>query len=375
MTWRGSSFSKLIFATCLLGMGFYAGYLVTINGMLGALQANNAPLSQSTQINTERKAQHTKHAWLDIENALINDAHQIDDTSVYLVDETDIDDTSAVPEVLEYAWRDPNDIIAMFDELLSLSNATSDEEIRAFSQAIDQLRNALSDSPTQLAILTEYMQSLDVESVAFRYITAIMQGLPDNKGQAAMQSVALRLSQQGDVQSQQQFLHLVSNSYESTENPEILAALVDIALYSEASPDTKLQALDLVMPFQITNVEKQQILSHINTMIDSAVAGDKGALLNHAFRFSSHDEREIMANQYIDAENDMELRYSVLDGLHAGSVPRSQQIKERLFTIVQDPSDPLNQQAAHALMYVFDISNDEYQLIKQSNVLPTNDQR
>jgi hypothetical protein len=253
----------------------------------------------------------------------------------------------------------------MLNELMALSEPGNNQDIDAFAKAMDQLRRALADSPTQLAILVEHMQTLDFDARAFHYITAILQGLPDEKGYAAMQNAALQLSQRSDDKSRQQFLHLVSNTYNAADNPEILRTLVEIALYSDQRTYVKLDALDLVMPFQITGVERTQILNGLNGMLESADQAEQGALVNHILRFSNAEERARMATNFINAENDIELRYSVFDGIHSGTVPTSPMLKEQLFSIAKNPQDPLHEQAKHALMYVFDISNQEYQQLKE----------
>lgn len=364
MKWR----SFLVVFT-LMGGAFYGGYIA---GNEGLFAPNIEHLKQAPPARdpTSRTPPETvKHAWQNLEQALQkSDQKQLFVTNDAIDESADkrslsVEQISTAAEI--FRWQDPNDIVAMFDELISLSELSDNQDLGAFSRAIDQLRGALTDSPTQLAILVEHLQSLNFDSKEFHYITAILQGLPDQKGYAALQNTALRLSQRDDAQSRQQFLQLVSNTYNSADNPEILSALVDIALYSDSPANTKLEALDLLMPFQITSIEKGQILTHINTMLESADSAEQGALVNHALRFSDSQERQRMAEKFIDKENNIELRYSILDGLRGGTVPRSAQIKEALFTIASDRSDPLHQQAKHALMYTFDISNQEYQLLKQ----------
>jgi hypothetical protein len=99
-------------------------------------------------------------------------------------------------------------------------------------------------------------------------------------------------------------------------------------------------------------------------MLDNPDLTDKNAVVSHVLRFSNAEQRSNIASQYIDSSNNDDLRYSILDGLHMGTVPRTNDIKERLLFIAQDPQDPMREQAKHALMYVFDISNQEYQQIK-----------
>ncbi|WP_371193232.1 hypothetical protein [Glaciecola sp. SC05] len=359
MNWRA-----LVIALLLLASGFYGGYTAAVLGLFGG-KVNQAPSQQVDQKLAAQNTSKAPHAWLDIEQGLRKKTSDPSETSVYLAPTDLVELPEEENQGEDYRWQDPSDIISMFDELMSLSEPADDDEVAAFSRAIDQLRTALADSPTQLAILVEHMQTLSFDSKEFHYITAILQGLPDQKGYASLENAALRLSQQEDLQSRQQFLHLVSSTYTATENPEILSALVNIALYSQADEEAKLEALDLVMPFQITSVEKSQILSTLYGMLENPDTENRSTLANHTLRFSSNDEREVIANRFIKPENDLELRYSILDGLHAGTVPRSAQIKEQLFTIARDSSDPLSDQAKHALMYVFDITNQEYQQLKQ----------
>lgn len=360
MNWR-----PLLLGLALIALGFMGGYNAAQLGMPD--RESEIIEQESGQSNTSlaEQTETVSYAWLDMEQALASRQQTSNEQNPNVSLAVPVEEDTDSAQSNSYEWQNPDDIVAMFNELMRLSEPGNEDGIKAFSSAIDQLRIMLAESPTQLATVVDHMQTLDLESKEFHYLTAILQGLPDEKGYSALESAALRLIQRDDQQSRQKFLHFVSNSDNSADNPEILAELVDIALYSELSANTKLEALDLVMPFQITQVEKQQILSHINSLLESSDGDAKGPLVNHALRFSDSQERERMATKFISNENDIELRYSILNGLHAGTVPRSENIKTQLFSIASDPADPLNNQAKHALMYLFDISNIEYQRIKE----------
>ncbi|MBT1451935.1 hypothetical protein KJ365_13665 [Glaciecola sp. XM2] len=350
-----------VWLTALLGIVFYAGYYVGQNTSSPSQTGWVAPQRATSQIQSETDTPHNWFINLDenspeAQSTLAQSDDSLDDGLQSTLDETNIDS--------QLEWDDPNDIVSMFNQLLDLSSPQTDEDMRLFSQAIDQFRASLSDSPTQLAIMMDYLQGLEFGSKEYHYVTSIMQGLPDGQGRAALENLALQISGNTDSASRQQFLHLVSNSYASADNPEIIASLVDIAIYSEESMDTKLSALDNMMPFQISDVERQQILSGLDGMIEQSNVDEKSALLNHVLRFSNRDQRQELAMTYISDQNDVQLRYSVLDGIHSGNIPRTDALKEQLFSIASNPSDPLHQQAKHALMYTFDITNQEYQRLQ-----------
>lgn len=348
---------------CISTVAFYAGYRVGLQKSSPAsLETVKSPSTPTRQSANESDL---PHAWKILPSKVEN-SNAVSASSLPPIIDAQDDIASEDTSLLEdsFQWRDPGDIISMFNQLIELSEPKTDEDMRLFSQAIDLFRGALANSPTQVAIIAEYLQTLTFGSKEFHYITSILQGLPEQKGLVAIENLALQLSQRSDSASIQQFLHLVSNVQNSADNPEILDSLVNIAIYSTEPTGTKLEALDMVMPFQISEVERQQILSGLTSMLEQSDTAEKSALLNHKMRFSDSQQRQEIAMSLISNDNDLELRYTVIDGLHSGNVPRSAALKEQLFSIAADQNDPLQQQAKHALMYSFDINNQEYQRLK-----------
>jgi hypothetical protein len=348
----------------LSALTFAVGYQVGQKTGTSELLVKSKPvLNESTSSASRNKL---PHAWIVLDDASNDTPTSAKEALTRPEPEDGVDETEEPLSVLEdaFVWRDPSDIISMFNQLIELSEPQTDEDMRMFSQAIDQLRDALANNPTQLARMAEHLQSLEYGTKEFHYVTSLLQGLPDQKGRAALQNLALQLSQRTDSSSIQQFLHIVSNAQDSADNPEILSSLVNIALYSPEATQVKLEALDMVMPFQVSDVERQQILSGLNGILEQSEDGEVGAVLNHVMRFSNAQQRQEMAINLISTGNDIELRYTVIDGLQSGNIPRSADLKEQLFSIATNPSDPLHQQAKHALMYTFDISNQEYQRLK-----------
>ncbi|WP_395343682.1 hypothetical protein PN836_003915 [Ningiella sp. W23] len=365
-------FRILLLVAALIGLAFFLGYRFGFSE--AKLEHSLTSLALSQHKNQDASAGDTQlpftHPWLaapssdELAKSPPSNVDTNNDQSEPQLDDVN-DDMDAVFEFDEYQWQNTNDIVAMFNELMTQAEPTTDEGYALFSQMIDQFRTALADSPEQLNTLLTYMMTLEFESRDFHYITSIVQGLTDGVGQTAMQNTALQLAQRSDQASQQQFLHLVSSTYQSSDDPEILNALVGLALYSDADTYTKLHALDLVMPFQVNNTERQQILSGLNTMLDEAPSEGKSAILSNVLRFSSSQQRENLARTMISRNNDIDVRYSILDNIHTGVIPKSADLKNELMNIAVNTDDPMQEQAKHALMYVFDISNEEYQRINQ----------
>jgi len=208
----------------------------------------------------------------------------------------------------------------MFEQMMALSDPVTNEEITVFSQAIDEFRAALVNSDADVASLLEHMSAIDPNSKEFGYIVSLIAALPDQRGYEALEDVALTLAQSNEQRSVDKFLDILGSSYSGTDNPEVVSALMDIALYSEFEDTTKLNALDYLHPFQISSVEKQEIQSNLSTLLDEAPMYEKSTYLNHILRFSNQDT---------------------------------------------SPDDPLQVYAQHTLMYSFDISNEEYLRLKQ----------
>ena len=361
---------KFVAPLTILGLAFYGGYLLGVNSKEAPSDEQN--LAQGQAINEFAAPKMQPHAWSSFDDLLKQNEQNNNVFAEQTQSANEPADENTTEQSLditaqEYQWEDPDDIIAMFNELITLSLPNTDKDVRSFGQAIDQLRAVLADSPAQLSIIIEHMQTLDPNSREFNYVTAVLQALPEQKGLQALERAALQASQRFDSASRQQFLHLVANTHNAADNPEILNSLVDIALYSDEASSTKLNALDLVMPFQVGSIERQQILSGLNGMLEDSEFDNKNAVVSHVLRFSNQEQRSTLASKYIGSSNDDELRYSILDGLHSGTVPRSDNIKQELLFIAQDPQDPMRDQAKHALMYVFDISNEEYRQIKDSS--------
>ena len=363
----------------LLALGFYAGYMASVHDIFDNDIFNNdknsdaLSLEQASELNPKPNPDQNKlgenklpqHAWQHIDpgtGKLIVADGQTNAASADTNDGTDPEGQST-PD--SFDWQNRGDIISMFEQMMALSDPVTNEEITVFSQAIDEFRAALVNSDADVASLLEHMSAIDPNSKEFGYIVSLIAALPDQRGYEALEDVALTLAQSNEQRSVDKFLDILGSSYSGTDNPEVVSALMDIALYSEFEDTTKLNALDYLHPFQISSVEKQEIQSNLSTLLDEAPMYEKSTYLNHILRFSNQDEKLELAQRYLAQEQNQELRTTIIDKLAYGAVPRTESLRETLMTIATSPDDPLQVYAQHTLMYSFDISNEEYLRLKQ----------
>ena len=102
-------------------------------------------------------------------------------------------------------------------------------------------------------------------------------------------------------------------------------------------------------------------MSHLNALLDTNGSLSQDIIVNHWLRFSNSRERESFAYEYINLNQDLETRHTILQGLQSGLIPRTQSLKERLLNAANNHSDPLRNEAIQVLKSVFYISNIEYQ--------------
>jgi len=259
---------------------------------------------------------------------------------------------------------DTYDAISMLSKVIVLSEMGNYADQDEIAEALDSFKNLLVTSPEERANLIDHMRTLNFESKEFHHIVSILQELPEHQGSLALTSVALELSLNNDIKSQEQFLLLTANLNNNIENPRIHSALADIAIYAEDSDHIVLDALNLLKPFHIDDYEKKQILTRINSLLATSDTINHSQLINNALKFSNNEEREHMASQFIGSNYDIETRQEILSGLHTGIVPRSNQLKKLLLNIASNQSDPLNQAAQNTLKELFYITYQEYKQIK-----------
>lgn len=250
----------------------------------------------------------------------------------------------------------------LIDYLVQIATSDNPDDMQHFAKTMDQLRAAVKNDPNAVQALIEHFMGADAEAKSPYYIISVLQGADLPNREQVFANLAQRLAGQGNPLSQAKLLHLVSSTGLQDSFPEATNMVTDIALYADT--DTKLYALDLLMPYQLDANQKYVVLTDLKQSLNSLDEDQRSYAIEHIMRFSDASEREQMAKDYLSTVNDLNTRVAVLSSLHSGTLAPSDTLKTQLFAIARDSSDPLSRHAKHALMNVFDINNDEYQALK-----------
>lgn len=346
--------TKIISIACILCITFVAGYLAGSNtqlkSILSIIKPENAQTAKTldTSSSTFIVAQTTSISVAQEELEL--DAPSGTDT-------TTLNNMTTIV--------DNGDIIAMFNDFVTYS--TSNSEYKEYGKKIDDIRKILVSSDSELALLLEYFDQVPIDSQASYMLVSIIMGLPQELGEPAMQRVMENALQKADPANLTNFLELVART--GIKSSSITMSLKDIAIFS-GKDDEALRALDMLMPYELSYVENQQVTDRLKAAIDSSEKADSPYYFSQLLRFSNSTQREQLALDIFnatDANNSMQS--IVMDSIQAGTLNRSTALKDALFNIAKQDQSELQQQAIYTLLYRFDLSQDEYNNISRGQNL------
>ncbi len=255
-------------------------------------------------------------------------------------------------------------VFEILDFLLKISTSDKQEDMELFSPTLSRLKQAVKDDPQNMQVLLDYFLQAETDSRAPYYITSILQGADIPDKDFIINNLVQSLSSQGTENANNKLLHLVASTGAHHDNPDIALSLKNIAIYGTEINENKLYALDLLMPFQLKDEEKTKVVNDFTAALDTATSEEKSYWVENIIRFSPKQERTALASNFLSNNNDFATRVAILSTLHNGSIRPNDELKQQLFDIAQNANDPLTRHAKDALLYVFEINNDEYQILK-----------
>jgi len=270
-------------------------------------------------------------------------------------------------ESIDPLFSPPHDLvdpIALLEYLSLLTSSDNPENIDQFAVYMDKLRQSLKDSPENLQILLDHFVALPLDSKQAYYITSLLQSGPIANRESVLNQLVQRLSFEGTPTSNEKLLQLVSNIGFEAQQTEVVDAVMNIALYTEASDPNKLFALDLLMPYQLNTLEKQKVVDELRYALLNTEQKDKSYFVESIMRYSDANDRQNLANEFLQIENDFSARVAVISSVHSGILSPNDNLKSELFNIALNNNDPLQKHARNALLYAFDINNSEYQMLQ-----------
>ncbi|GBL02779.1 hypothetical protein KUL10_00520 [Glaciecola sp. KUL10] len=334
-----------MFVVIALCLSFYLGYKLGVSDSKPRLSTNTISTSNSDTHESALGITQTHEVATDAldtpANALETNALEVDEL-IETQNNTNIS----------------NDIVDLFSELISLQHSSSD--YRLYGSKIDEIRQRLIDNPTDIAIISEHFETLATDSNESYVIVSILQGLPDKQGVNALTQLALQSLDYSNEKGNQQFLEIVGRT--GLTNESITNGLKNIALYGELS-EQRLYALDMLMPFQLTQNENQAVLAQLSQMqLSNEDQGKANYLFGQTLRFSDSQSRtELALNTLQDDSIDINRQSIVLDFIELGQIEKSQATKETLFALARSQGHPLQENAIKVLVSSFDINQEEYQ--------------
>ena len=352
---------------------FTLGYQLGISNTLASLSSNTYTLAQHSEHNQTNSVNSTntgknlhelapnESTALSNRTALSNDI----DASASTIDTSEAALSSLILKtssgLLMNKESSTKDMLAFLNDI---SKSTTSADINLYGPAMDLIQQAINDNPNRMDELVEYFVEADASSRSTFYITSLIQGSDLSNKTEIINDLITRLSDLGDDLSNSKLLNLVSNTGAHYDNQEVTNSIKNIALYSQNQDNNRMYALDLLKPFQLSNQEKEVLVSNFTVELEQGDNIEKAALLENIIRFSDIQKRPQIAANYLSDAHELQTRVAVLSAVHRGTVSKTNALKQQLFNIAEDGNDPLNSHAKDTLIYAFEINNEEYIRLK-----------
>lgn len=232
-------------------------------------------------------------------------------------------------------------------------------------QRYANLRNTLQDNPALIQDTVAKLAGLSSEDPEFNLLISAIQSTSSKEAEQALLELAEQYALNNDLNSQSKFIALLSSTSSNIKSPLLVQGLFDIAATKPIDSNTKVAALNLLQPYQLTDFERQQIVNDLEHSIIELQASEAEILLSQLMRFSPNTQRSDIASNML-SNNPDSIRLAVFDNIRSGSIPVNDTLKQQLLEIAHNASDPLRFEAQNTLITGFDLSHQEYALLTQN---------
>lgn len=356
------SMAKLVLFICFTICVFIAGYLVGSQALSTSPQLVNNTSTPLVKLSPADVAFETEPVTSELNSPQIGISANSDEDPIVKSNECNtIGDAAPI-------LNSSNDVLSLFDELISYSQSNGDYS--QFGKKIDEIRKILVNDSAELASLLEHFEQIPIDSQANYMLVSILMGLPQELSQTAIIQISEKTLNNNTNTNKADFLELVART--GIKSTNITNAIKDIAIYSENNEET-LRALDMLMPYDMSRVESEQVKERLTFAIADSDAENQAYYFSQLLRFSSAKEREQIASREFEKnEPNYAIQSNILDALQSGVMDRSPKLKESLLAIANSDSHPLQTQSIYTLLYRFDLSQTEYQNLVKGKDLDLN---
>ncbi|MDC2887862.1 hypothetical protein [Psychrosphaera algicola] len=245
-----------------------------------------------------------------------------------------------------------------FINFSNLDQSIGNEQLIATQ--FDLLKNALINQPNNVDELVDLLSNAEVNSNTFDTILVAIGALPNEDADSALLQIAEQyVITLDDETSRENFLAVLSNTTSLIKPDHMIRSLVEIAMLDQPEIDITLEALNFTEPHQLYESERTEITHKLNQLISNSSEEDAARMLPQLLRFSQKEQRTEIAKQSIMKDQPDSMRNAVLEGIGAGEISASEEMKIVLLGIAKDPNDALSTEAFEILNYAFDLSHQE----------------
>ena len=340
-------------------VAFASGYYLALNNYQSIEKASLLNTKNSAEPSTEKKTHSSVPAQVTQDNSqqdlkqntdILNTSLQNSEDEPYEVDELTLAQDASMIEIIDF---------------LAIINASDNEDdIKKFGPAFTQLHAAVKNNIDNFQILIDYYADATFTAKTPFYLTSALHSAEIADKDILLNDLVLRLSTQGTSEGDRRLLHLVSSSNMQSESEQIINSIKSIALYSEVGSANRTFALDLLMPYHLNENEKNKVVTDLSYSLNQSGESEVSYIIENIIRFSEKSQRVELAKNYLDQTNNFATRIAILSTLHTGAIKPDDTLKEALFRIAENPTDPLSNHARDALLYVFEINNAQYQRLR-----------
>lgn len=352
--------TKFVLALCCLSITFTAGYLAgsqpIADSSTPSSKINDSQARKADELAPVKPAQNDKTAFLTVRTPMLISSP----ASPYNKEKNKLKNENVEQNI----GREHSDIVQLFTQFMAYTATSSDYS--DYAKKLDDIRKALVDSNSDLAELLEYFQQIPIDSQESYMLVSILMGLPKEISQAAMLNVMELTLLRSDSSSTADFLELAART--DLKSQSITASLKEIAIFNNDNKHT-LRALDMLMPYEFSSTEKQQIREKLMIASQSGEIEERPYYFSQLLRFSDSKQRKQLAlDAFKQNDTNLNIKSIIMDAVQSGILDRSEELKETLYHIAKQPEDELQEQAMYTLLYHFDLNQQEYEELNANKV-------
>jgi len=263
-------------------------------------------------------------------------------------------------EFVESEQHDIESILANIDALRSKENSG-----QLIAKRVDELKRFLITHPEKINDAVAQLDNLPTDSTAFTILLSAIQSAPEQVADNALISLAEKYAMNTSPSAQHKFMTILARTSLTERSspiasPLIVQSLIELSIFEESDLHIKLEALNIIKPFQLGSSETDLVVDQLQNMLRSASKDEAEMLLPQLVRFTQAENRANVVSTFLRDDSSVPLRLAVLENIDSGNIQINSTIKTVLMTIANNSHDSLRNQAQETLMLSGILTFEEY---------------